>query len=91
MNDAKAKGPEAGITTKAGQYLQEPARLTWSTKRPTARGLYGFRQSQDAKAYIVDVEIVNGALTVDNKNADQCRGPIATIEGEWTGPLVPPK
>ena len=91
MSDANAPKIPVGTTTKAGQYLQEPTRLTWSTKKPTAQGLYGFRQSQEAKAYIVDVEIVNGTLTVDNKNADQCRGPIATIEGEWTGPLVPPK
>jgi hypothetical protein len=91
MSDANAPKVLVGTTTKAGQYLAEPARLTWTTQKPTAPGLYGYRKSPDEKAYIVDVEIVNGALTVDNKNADQCRGPVATIEGEWAGPLLPPK
>jgi hypothetical protein len=91
MSDANTPKIPVGTTTKAGQYLAEPARLTWTTQKPTAPGLYGYRQSREAKAYIVDVEIVNGTLTVDNTNADQCTGPVARIEGEWAGPLLPTK
>jgi hypothetical protein len=91
MSDANASKVPVGTTTKAGQYLAEPARLTWTTQKPTAPGLYGHRKSRDEKAYIVDVEIVNDTLTIDNKHADQCKGPVATIEGEWAGPLLPPK
>lgn len=91
MNDANAKGPEAGITTKAGQYLEEPARLTWTTQKPTTSGLYGYRVSREGKAYVVEVESDGGTLKVDDKNTEHCSGPVATIEGEWTGPLVPPK
>ena len=91
MSDAKAPEIPVGITMKAGQYLEEPNRLTWTTQKPTAPGLYGYRRSRDAKAYVVDVELGNDRLTVDNKNADHCRGAVATIEGQWAGPLVPPK
>lgn len=41
MSDAKANGPVVGTTTKTGQYLEEPARLTWTTQKPTAPALYG--------------------------------------------------
>jgi hypothetical protein len=78
-------------TVKAGQYLEEPSLLTWTTQKPTAPGLYGYRKSRDAKAYVVDVELKNSTLTVDNKHANRCRGPVETIEGEWAGPLLPPK
>jgi hypothetical protein len=90
-NAEEGKIPTAGITMKPGQYLEEPALLTWTTQKPTAPGLYGYRKSRDGKAYVVDVELENGTLKVDNKNADHCRGAVATIEGEWAGPLLPPK
>ena len=88
-----AEEPEVpvGTTVKAGQFLEEPDLLTWTTQKPKAPGLYGYRKSRDAKAYVVDVEFKNGALTVDNKYADHCRGAVVTIEGEWAGPLLPPK
>jgi hypothetical protein len=90
-NAEEGKIPTAGITMKPGQYLEEPALLTWTTQKPTAPGLYGYRKSRDGMAYVVDVELENGTLKVDNKNADHCRGAVATIEGEWAGPLLPPK
>lgn len=90
---SKAEEPKipVGMTIKAGQYLVEPALLIWTTQKPTAPGLYGYRKSRDAKAYVLDVELKNGVPTVDNKYADHCRGAVATIEGEWAGPLLPPK
>ena len=91
MNDAQAKEPDAGITTKAGQYLEEPARLTWTTEKPTTPGLYGYRKSRAGKAYVVEVELDGATLKVDDKNTAHCVGPILTIEGEWAGPLLPPK
>ena len=84
--------PESPIgNIKAGQYLEEPSHLTWTTQKPTASGLYRYRKSQDAKAYVVDVELKDGTLTVDNKYPDRCGGPVASIVGEWAGPLLPPK
>ena len=91
MSTAEQPKIPVGITIKAGQYLEEPALLTWTTQKPTVPGLYGYRKSRDVKAYIVDVELKNAALTVDNTYADHCRGAVATIEGEWAGPLLPPK
>ena len=90
MSNAEKPKIPVGII-KSGQYLEEPSHLRWTTHQPTAPGLYGYRKSRDAKAYIVDVELKNGTLTVDNKYADRCRGPVVTIEGEWAGPLLPPK
>lgn len=79
MDDAKSKDSDVGVTTKTGQYLEEPARLIWTTQKPTTPRLYGYRHSRDMKAYVVEVEL------------DGDRGPIVTIEGEWAGPLLPPK
>ncbi len=70
---------------------EEPKIPVGTTQKPTAPGLYGYRKSRDAKAYVVDAELKDGTLTVDNQSADRCRGPITTIEGEWAGPLLPPK
>ena len=91
MNDAKSNGPDVGITTKSGQYLEEPHRLTWTTQKPTTPGLYGYRNSRDVKAYLVEVELDGDTLKVDDTNTEHCRGPVVTIEGEWAGPLLPPK
>jgi hypothetical protein len=92
VNDTKAaKVPSAGATTKAGHYLEGVVTYTWTTKKPTAPGLYWYRKSVGRKAYVVDVELHRGMLRVDNKNTDQCRGEVATISGQWAGPLLPPK
>lgn len=91
MNGAKAKGPDVGVTTKTGQYLQEPARLTWTKQKPTTPGLYGYRHSRDVKAYVVEVELDGDTLKVNDKSTEHCRGPVVNIEGEWAGPLLPPK
>jgi hypothetical protein len=39
----------------------------------------------------VEVELDGVTLRVDDKNSDQCRGEVATIEGQWAGPLLPPE
>ncbi|HKO29883.1 MAG TPA: hypothetical protein VJU54_01995 [Nitrospiraceae bacterium] len=93
MSDAKkAKIPSLGGTTKAGQYLEGgSATYTWTTKKPTAPGLYWYRKSVGLKPYIVDVELHRKTLRVDNKNTEQCNGEVGTIEGQWAGPLLPPK
>ena len=87
----KPMGPDVGITTKTGQYLAEPARLTWTTQKPTTPGLYGYRNSREGKAYVVEVELDGDTLKINDKNTKHCRGPVVTIEGEWAGPLLPPK
>lgn len=74
-----------------GQYLERPAMLTWSTKKPTAPGLYWYRKSLGVRVYIVEVELDGVTLRVDDKNTDQCRGEVATIDGQWAGPLLPPE
>ena len=74
-----------------GQYLERPAMVTWSTKKPTAPGLYWYRKSLGVRVYIVEVELDGVTLRVDGKNTDQCRGEVATIEGQWAGPLLPPE
>ena len=38
---------------------------------------------------ILEVEIQSGTLTVIGENAE-CSGAVATIEGQWAGPLEPP-
>lgn len=91
MSDAKEAKVPVGTTTKTGQYLEEPNRLTWTTQKPTAPGLYGYRRSRDGKAYMVEVELDGETLKVDDKSIEHCRGPVATIEGEWAGPMLPPK
>ena len=92
MSDGEStRAPVAGVTEKTGQYLEKSAVLIWTTQKPTVPGLYWYRKSRDSKAYVVEVELINDTLTVDDKNADQCRGFIATIEGEWAGPLLSPK
>jgi hypothetical protein len=40
---------------------------------------------------MVEVELDDDTPTVDDKNTDHCRGAVVTIEGEWAGPLLPPK
>ena len=92
MNNAEeGKIPIAGTTVKPGQYLEEPDLLTWTSQKPMAPGLYAYRKSRDVRAYVVEVELENDALTIDDKNIHHCRGAVATIEGEWAGPLLPPK
>ena len=87
----RAKIPRVGTTTRAGQYLEGMVPHTWTTKKPTAPGLYWYRKSAGLKAYVIDVELKRGTLVVDNKNNDLCRGEVATISGYWAGPLLPPK
>ncbi len=48
--------------TKAGQYLEEPARLTWTAEKPTTPGLYGYRKSRAGKASVVEVELDGATL-----------------------------
>ncbi|MEO7859429.1 MAG: hypothetical protein ABIU05_03130 [Nitrospirales bacterium] len=91
MNDAKAKAPDGGITTKTSQYLAELSRLTWMTQSPPSPGLYGYRTSREVKPYVVEVELDGDTLKVNDQSTEHCRGPVATIEGEWAGPLLPPK
>lgn len=91
MTDPKEPEIPVGITMKAGQYLEDSARLTWTTQKPTAPGLYGYRKSRAAKAYVVEVDLDDGTARVDDKNTEHCRGAVATIEGEWAGPLLPTK
>jgi DNA-binding NtrC family response regulator len=74
-----------------GQYLKRPVMLTWSNKKPKAPGLYWYRKSHGLKVHIVEVELNGVTLRVDDKNSDQCRGEVATIEGQWAGPLLPPE
>jgi hypothetical protein len=80
-----------GTITKTGQYLEAAAPLNWTTQKPTVPGLYWYRRGSNVKAYIVEVELAGEILTVDNKNVDHCKGPVSTIDGEWAGPLLPPK
>jgi hypothetical protein len=75
-----SKGPVAGITPKAGQYLEEPARLTWTTHKPTMPGLYGYRTLRDGKAYVGEVELAGDTLNVDEKKHYALWGPVMTIE-----------
>ena len=91
MGNAKAAKVPVGTTTKTGQYLEESGRLTWTNQKPTAPGLYGYRRSRDGKAYMVVVELDADTLKVDDTNIEHCRGPVATIEGEWAGPMLSPK
>ena len=91
MSEAKVAKVPVGTITKTGQYLEEPSRLTWTTQKPTAPGLYGYRGSRERKAYMVEVELDGDTLKVDDKNIEHCRGPVATIEGEWAGPMLSPK
>ena len=92
MSDAEdAKIPIVGTTMKSGQFLEESAQLTWTTQKPTAPGLYGYRKSRDVRAYMVVVDLNEDTLTVDDQNTEHCRGAVATIDGEWAGPLLPPK
>lgn len=92
MSDSKsARAPVAGVTEKTGQYLETSDVLIWTTQKPTVPGLHWYRKSRDSKAYVVEVELNDNTLTVDDTNTDHCRGSIATIEGEWAGPLLSPK
>jgi hypothetical protein len=92
MSDAEsAWAPVAGTTEKTGQYLEKSVLLIWTTQKPTAPGLYWYRRSRDSRAHVVEVELDGSTLTVDDKNTAHCRGSVVTIEGEWAGPLLPPK
>ena len=87
----EAKIPRVGTTTKAGAYLEGSAPQGWTATKPTSPGLYWYRKSLGSKAYIVDVELLDDTLRVDNKNTDQCKGEVMTIEGQWAGPVLSPK
>lgn len=87
----ETKDRRIGATTKAGQYLEGSAPAAWTATKPMAPGLHWYRKSVGLKPSIVDVELHGETLRVDNKNTDQCRGEIRTIEGQWAGPLLPPK
>ena len=92
MSDAEeAKITVVGTTMKPGRFVEESARLTWTTQKPPAPGLYWYRKSPGGRIYIVAVELDGHTLTVDDKNTDQCRGPVATCEGQWAGPLLSPR
>jgi len=83
--------PIVDTFVKPAQYLKRPAMLTWSTKKPMAPGFYWYRKAIRMRVYIVEVELDGVTLRVDDKNTDQCRGKVATIEGQWAGPLLPPE
>ena len=85
------RAPVAGVTEKTGQYLEKSAIVIWTAQKPTVPGLYWYKKSRDSKGYVVEVELDGGTLTIDDKNADHCRGSVSTIEGEWAGPLLSPK
>ncbi|MGH7184328.1 MAG: hypothetical protein ACREJN_20470 [Nitrospiraceae bacterium] len=89
--DEEAKIPRVGTTTKAGQYLEGSPASMWTTRAPTAPGLYWYRRSLGVKAHLVEVELDGDTLRVDDKYMDQCRGEVTTIEGQWAGPLPPTK
>lgn len=63
--------------------------LTWTTEKPKVAGVYWYRRSLGLMGMIIEVEIQSGTLTVIGENAE-CRGAVATIEGQWAGPLEPP-
>jgi hypothetical protein len=63
--------------------------LTWTTEKPKAAGVYWYRRSFGLMGMIIEVEIQSGTLTVIGENAE-CSGAVATIEGQWAGPLEPP-
>ena len=90
-NEKDLNIPIEGTSVRPGQYLKRSAMMTWSTKKPTAPGFYWYRKSIGMRVYIVEVELDGVTLRVDDKNTDQCRGKVATIEGQWAGPLLPPK
>lgn len=63
--------------------------LTWTTEKPKVAGMYWYRESLGLSGMIVEVEIQGGTLTVIGQHAE-CSGEVATIEGQWAGPLEPP-
>ena len=63
--------------------------LTSTTEKPTVAGVYWYRRSLGLRGIIVEVEIQSGTLSVIGENAE-CSGEVATIEGQWAGPLEPP-
>ncbi len=64
--------------------------LHWTTDNPTVAGLYWYRPSVGLKGIIVEVEFLGGTLTVIGTNA-ACSGAVAQIQGQWAGPLEPPR
>jgi len=63
--------------------------LTWTTEKPKVAGLYWYRRSLGLMGFIVEVELEGDTLTVDDTH-EECRGAVATIEGQWAGPLESP-
>jgi hypothetical protein len=84
------KLPIAGVTTETGQYLAEPALLTWTTHKPKIPGLYAYRKSSNENACIVDVKLDEHTLKINDMHANHSEGFVETSAGEWAGPLGSP-
>jgi hypothetical protein len=61
--------------------------LKWSTEPPTAPGRYWFRLSPTDEADVVDVTDYGHAFPTGDDNGFE----VATIGGQWAGPLKPPE
>ena len=85
------KMPVAGGTTQTGQYLTDPALLTWTSHKPKIPGLYAYRRSREVKPSIVDVKLDEDTLKVNDMHTNHSEESVETSDGEWAGPLQSPR
>jgi len=63
--------------------------MNWSCNKPVKPGWYWWRESNNARGIIVQVDILTG--TVSSSGTDEYRLLKEIIGGQWCGPLKEPQ
>jgi hypothetical protein len=74
------------IPSKSNSALFSAVDLASGTESPTKPGVYWFQSGTMAKALMVEVRVMHGALTVWWPTQDK---PVAHLAGCWRGPIPP--
>ena len=69
-----------------------PTQLTWTTDKPTNAGWYWYRPASDQDIEVVQIARPHGENLHIYMLGDPDRCPsYQQVEGEWAGPLEPPR
>jgi hypothetical protein len=66
--------------------------LTWTTDKPTEPGFWWYRKHQTHAPSLLETYIaLNRQLYTRFCDGSGSRYPVETFDGEWAGPLEPPR
>jgi len=65
--------------------------MTWTTDKPTKPGWYWYRPASDQNIEVVEIARPHGDLHIYMLGHPDLCPPYEQVEGEWAGPLEPPR